>query len=111
MARICIYRGKDEIAWENHKRVWGNCFLDRSLLIIPDLPRSRKAFLSYIFSLQAENYADLSLTGRKQKASLEVSDEIMVTGQCLFLQLHKKSFPEVSNSCSQLELLFPKPLS
>lgn len=51
MARICTDGGKDEIAWENHKRVWGHCFLDRILLTISDLRCSRKAFLSYVFSL------------------------------------------------------------
>lgn len=80
-----MYGGKDGITRENHKRVWGYCFLVRSLLVISDLPCCHKAFPSYIFSLQAENYADFSLPGRKQKASLELSDEIMVTGQCLFL--------------------------
>lgn len=49
--------------------------------------------------------ADLSLPGRKQKASLQLSDEIMVTGQRLFLQLHKNLsqkflVPVVNQNCS-----------
>lgn len=46
-------------------------------------PVPRMALLSYIFSLWAENNPDLSLPGRKQSVSLQLSDKIKVTSQCL----------------------------
>lgn len=88
MARICIRGGRMKLPGRT-RRVWVTVFLIKISWSSQIFPVPARLFSSYIFSLQAENYTDLSLPGRKQKVSLELSHEIMVTGQCLFLQLHK----------------------